>query len=62
MKEVESEIDRQVWTTMEGLPLKAQSVALKVRNLIHSMAKMATACKVVTSALMPLDLSRAVGT
>ena len=62
IKEVESEIDCQVWTTKEGLPLRAQSVASKVRNLIHSMAKMAAACKAVTSTLMPLDLSRAVGT
>ena len=62
IKEVESEIDRQVWTTKEGLPLRAQFVVSKVRNLIHSMAKMAAARKAVTSALMPLDLSRAVGT
>ena len=62
IKEVESKIDRQVWTTKEGLPLRAHSVASKVRNLIHSMAKMAAASKAVTSALMPLDLSRAVGT
>ena len=62
IKEVESEIDRQVWTTKEGLPLRARSVASKVRNLIHSMAKMAAACKAITSALMPLDLSRAAGT
>ena len=62
IKEVESEIDRQVWTTKEGLPLRACSVASKVRNLIHSMAKMAAARKAVTSALMPLDLSRVVGT
>ena len=59
IKEVESEIDCQVWTTKEGLLLRAQLVASKVRNLIHSMAKMATACKAVTSALMPIDLSRA---
>ena len=62
IKEVESEIDRQVWTTKEGLPLKARSVASKVRNLIHSMAKMAAARKAITSALMPVDLSRAAGT
>ena len=62
IKEVESEIDRQVWTTKEGLPLRARSVPSKVRNLIHSMAKMAAARKAVTSALMPLDLSRVAGT
>ena len=62
IKEVESKIDRQVWTTKEGLPLRARSVASKVRNLIHSMAKMAATRKAITSALMPLDLSRAVGT
>ena len=62
IKEVESEIDRQVWTTKEGLPLRAHSVASKVRNLIHSMAKMAAARKAVTSTLMPLDLSRVAGT
>ena len=47
---------------MEGLPLRARSVTSKVRNLIHSMAKMAAARKAITSALMPLDLSRAAGT
>ena len=62
IKEVESKIDWQVWTTKEGLPLRACSVASKVRNLIHSMAKMAAARKAITSALMPLDLSRAAGT
>ena len=56
IKEVESEIDRQVWTSKEGLPLRARSVASKVRNLILYMAKMAAACKAVTSALMPLAL------
>ena len=58
IKEVESKIDRHVWITKEGLPLRAQSVAFKVRNLIHSMAKMAVACKAVTSALMLVDCSR----
>ena len=46
----------------EGLPLRARSVTSKVRNLIHSMAKMAAARKAITSALMPLDLSRVAGT
>ena len=61
-KEVESEIYRQVWTKKEGLPLRARSIASKVKNLIHSMAKMAAARKAVTSVLMPLDLSRVIGT
>ena len=61
IKEVESEIDWQVWTTKEGLPLRARSVASKIKNLIHSMAKVAVARKAVTSALMPVDLSRAIG-
>ena len=59
IKEVKSKIDRQVWTTKEGLPFRARSIASKVRNLIHSMTKMAAARKVVISALMPVDLSRA---
>ena len=62
IKEVESEIDRQVWTTKEDLPLRAQSIASKVRNIIHSMAKMAAVRKAVMSALMPIDLNRAIGT
>ena len=62
IKEVESEIDWQVWMTKEGLPLRARSIVSKVRNLIHSMAKMAAARKAIMSALMPVDLSRAAGT
>ena len=57
IKEVEREIHQHVWTTKEGLPLKARSVTSKIRNLIHSMAKMAAARKAITSALMLVDLS-----
>ena len=58
IKEVEAEIDRKSWVTKEGLPLRAQAVASKLRSLTMSIATMAASQRAVVSILMPLDLSR----
>ena len=58
MKEIEVEIDRKSWVTKEGLPLRAQAVASKVRSLTMSIATMAASQRAIALALMPLDLSR----
>ena len=62
VKEVEKEIDQKAWQTKEGLLLRAQIVASKVRCLIQSMATMTAANRTVASAIMPLTISRGRGT
>ena len=58
IKEVEAEIDKKSWVTKEGLPLRAQAVASKLRSLTMSIATMAASQRAFASALMPLDLSQ----
>ena len=58
VKEVEREIDNKAWQAKDGQPLRARSVARKIRRLLQSIATMTAANKAVASAIMPITLSR----
>ena len=58
MKEVKRDIENKAWQAKDGQPLRARTVARKVRRLLQSIATMIAANQGVASTIMPVILSR----